>query len=456
MKRSRAVVVSLGLLLLLAPLPAAAGAPTEALRVLVKTSVPLTPAVQEALARHASRVTHAWPAIDALALSVTEAQLEELELDPLVALVEPDRIGEALPIALPAALDAAWTAGTVPIESWNIDMADTSGTGYDGSGVTVAVIDSGLPQNWPMFLPPGSVDTTHAAGFNAEGWGDFHARVHAIEGEGGWIGQFPHGLAVSSVIAGFPSALGPMQGAAPGAKILPIAVLNQYNFGWFSWFTEAFLYVAELKASGAIAGPLVINFSIQSRDGSEVLTAAIDRAIAAGAIFVTIAGNFGPAQNSLSYPGTLPQAITVGAVEWTSAFSTPNWYVGDVPENDPSQAPVAAFSGRDIPFSGRLDVVAPGTWVYGEWLSGNGHAGTGFAEGRARGFGGVDSLILGTSFAAPHVAGIVAQMLEKDPTLDQAEVEAILRDSALALPGWPEHAAGKGLARGRAALAATP
>ena len=434
----------------------APAAETQALRVLVKTSVPLTPDVEAALARRAVRMTHAWPEIDALALQVTPSQLEQLELDPLVAFVEPDRIGEAAPIEPPAALEAASIAGAAPIETWNIDMADTSGTGYDGTGVTVAVIDSGLPQNWEQFLPPGSVDTTYAAGFGAEGWGDFHSRPHTIRGNGGYVALWPHGLAVSSVIVGFPSAYGTIQGAAPGVKILPLSVINQYNFGWFSWFTEAFLYVAELKESGAIPGPLVINFSVQARERSDILTAAIDRAIAAGAIFVTIAGNFGPANNSLAYPGTLPQAITVGAVEWTRQFTTPEWFLEDVPEDDPSQARVAAFSGRDIPFFGRLDVVAPGAFVYGEWPSGNGHSGTGFAEGRTRGFGGVESYIVGTSFAAPHVVGIVAQMLEKDPTLGQAEIEAILRGSALALPGWLEHEAGKGLARGRAALAATP
>jgi subtilisin family serine protease len=453
MRRSLAVAACLSAV---AAAPLAAASRTEPLRVLVKTSVPLTPAVQDALAAHATSVTHTWPAIDALALSVTEEQRAALELDPLVALVEPDGVGEALPIVMEAGLAASAAAGAAPIESWNIDMADVSGTGYDGSGVTVALVDSGLPQNWPMFLPPGSVDTTHAAGFAAEGWGDYHARVHAIEGNGGYIGQFPHGLAVSSVIVGFPSPIGTIQGAAPGVKILPLAVLNQFNVGWFSWFTEAFLYLAELKASGAISGPLVINFSIQAREGSEILTAAIDRAIAEGAIVVTIAGNFGPANNSLSFPGRLPQLITVGAVEWIGAFSGPEWYVGDVPENDPSQARVTEFSGRDFPFRGSLDVVAPGAWVLGEWLSGNGRSSAGYSEGRARGFGGVDSFIIGTSFAAPHVVGIVAQMLEKAPTLDQAQVEAILRGSALALPGWPEHAAGKGLARGAAALAATP
>ena len=457
MKRSSGMLAAL-VLVLASGVANAAGTLEQPVPVLVKTAVPLTPEVQDAIAGRAVRVTYAWPQIDALALVVSPSGLAELEHDPLVARVEPDGIGRAVPTRLPdLSADAIGAvAGAAPIETWNLDMADTAGTGYDGTGVTVAVIDSGLPANWSEFLPPDTVDLAHAAGFGAEGWGDYRSQVGTIRGRGGSTGLFPHGLAVASVILGFPSPLGRIDGAAPGATILPIRVLNQRNTGWFSWFVAAFLYVADLKASGAIPGPLVINFSIQSFGDSEILTAAIDRAIAEGVIFVTIAGNYGPANNSLTYPGRLPEAITVGAVEWVRTLASPEWFIEDVPEDDPSQVVVASFSGRDIPFRGRLDVVAPGSWVVGEWLSGNGRTGAGFAEGHARGFSGVDTFISGTSFAAPHVAGIVAQMLQKNPELTQAEVESILRGTALPLPAYPDQAAGRGLARGAAAVAATP
>ena len=54
--------------------------------------------------------------------------------------------------------------------------------------------------------------------------GAFARILQAIRGAGGHVGLFPHGLAVPSVIAGFSSELGPVSGAAPGAKILPIRV----------------------------------------------------------------------------------------------------------------------------------------------------------------------------------------------------------------------------------------
>jgi subtilisin family serine protease len=217
----------------------------------------------------------------------------------------------------------------------------------------------------------------------------------------------------------------------------------------------------------------VIKFSIQAQGSSAILASAIDYAISHGVLFVTIAGNYGPSNGSISFPGRLPQSITAGAVGWTrngctSPLCTAPWFFADVPENDPTQVYVAGFSGREalpVPSPSRIDVLAPGSYVFGEWLSG-----PGFSEGREVAFDAVDNFIFGTSFAAPHVAGIVAQMLQKNPTLTQSQAEAFLRSSALAIPAapggvstpigsvgpWGSNATGSGLARGGAAVASTP
>jgi len=80
----------------------------------------------------------------------------------------------------------------------------------------------------------------------------------------------------------------------------------------------------------------------------------------------------------------------------------------------------------------------------------------------------------GTSMAAPHVTGVAAQMLQKNPLLGQADVESILKATALGIPagsmeiwdlsptqGWYEYswgtnATGSGLVQANAALAAIP
>lgn len=465
-----------------APIGAATGGDGGSQSLLLKTRVPLTPEVADAIGSNGVRVTQVWPEIDAMAVVANSARVAELQADPRVALVEPDQEGHAPardPFdafgAVAPLVEIPSLASTGALTTWNQDMSDTSGSGFDGTGVTVAIVDSGLPQNWPEFLPAGvRVDTGHAAGFGAEGWGDFHSEVNAIHGVGGHVGLLPHGLAVASVIAGFPTEAGEVAGAAPGATILPIRVLNQFNSGWFSWFTAGIIHVGRLKASGALPGPVVINFSIQAVGSSAVLQSAIDYAVAQGVVFVTIAGNFGPGPGSIAFPGRLPESITAGAVGWSGEFCLPPacsapWFFADVPENDASQVYVAPFSGRESvppPAPTGIDVLAPGAFVLGEWLGAGG-----FSEARGQsGFSAVEYFIFGTSFAAPHVVGIVAQMLEKNPGLAQAEVESILRGSALpippdpdgvatpvwAVPGWDGSATGSGLARGTAAVAATP
>jgi subtilisin family serine protease len=486
----RKVFVCLVALTLIAMVPSSSGRAANdgngggTIPLLVKSRVALTPDVAASIGSHAVHVTYVWPEINAMAITANPSRIAELAADPLVEIVEADQQGQA-PGRNPEGEDgAAAPAVLVPlpessssIQTWNQDMADTPGSGFDGTGVTVAVVDSGLPQNWEEFLPPGSVDLEHAAGFGAEGWGDFHSQVHAIRGVGGHVGLFPHGLAVSSVITGFPSELGPIGGAAPGVKILPVRVLNQFNFGWFSWFTAGILHVGRLKADGSLPGPVVINFSIQASGNSAILTSAIDYAISQGVLFVTIAGNFGPSASTISFPGRLAQSITAGAVGWRQEWCTPPtctapWFFADVPElnagNVSQHVYVASFSGREAvspPSPTRIDVMAPGSFVFGEWLFG-----PGFSEGRAMGFDAIDNFIFGTSFAAPHVAGIVAQMLDKNPNLTQGQAEAILRANALAIPNapggtttpiqfvapWGSNATGSGLALGAASVAATP
>lgn len=448
----------------------AAAADDGSVPLLVRTTVPLTQDVIDAIGVRTLHVSYVWPEIQTMAVTINPRLLADLNGSPLVAAVENDvevqfevNDAEIHSTLVPDMLSS------IPIQTWNQDMVDTPGSGYGGVGVTVAVVDAGLPQNWEEFLPAGSVDLEHAAGFGAEGWGDFHNPVNAIHGAGGHIGLFPHGLAVSSVVVGFPSAFGPIGGSAPAAKVLPVRVLNQFNYGWISWFTAGILHVANLKASGAISGPLVINFSIQIQGYSPTLATAIDYAISKGVLFVTIAGNYNPSY-PVSFPGSLPQSITAAAAGWRQEGSAPApWFFADVPENDASQVYVAPFSGREPGFvapTSQIDVLAPGSFVFGEWL-----VGPGFSEGREVTFNAVDNFIFGTSFAAPHVAGVVAQMLEKNPTLTQSQAEAILRATALPVPPsavpfvtplgfyvlpWDNWATGTGLARGTMAVAATP
>ncbi|MEH7113613.1 S8 family serine peptidase [Neobacillus niacini] len=58
----------------------------------------------------------------------------------------------------------------------------------------------------------------------------------------------------------------------------------------------------------------------------------------------------------------------------------------------------------------------------------------------------------GTSMATPHVAGIVALLLEADPTLSPAEIKKVLQDSATNMPGYESWEVGTGYVNSYAAL----
>jgi subtilisin family serine protease len=125
-----------------------------------------------------------------------------------------------------------------------------------------------------------------------------------------------------------------------------------------------------------------------------------------------------------------------------------------------------------LPTASQIDLIAPGDYCISCWGFGNGHTHTGYAEGNTPlpSFRLGIAYLFGSSFAAPHATAVVAQMLQHNPSLTQAQVEAILRSTALPIPPnavgvatpvqvvppWDANATGAGLLRGGAAVAATP
>lgn len=184
----------------------------------------------------------------------------------------------------------------------------------------------------------------------------------------------------------------------------------------------------------------------------------------AGVLIVASAGNEGAA--GMGYPGAYPPVISVAASGWagewgllaSGAVNRSWWNNRDVA--DPMSTDdfyIADFSSRALPGQD-LDVAAPGSWVVGPYQVNSGQTSYFFLGG--------------TSMASPHVAGIVALMAQKDPTLGQAAAEAFLVSAAVPLPAgcrtvndpngvpgqvcWGDDATGAGLITVGSALAAMP
>jgi subtilisin family serine protease len=316
------------------------------------------------------------------------------------------------------------------------------------------VLDTGLLSTWRAYFPADHIATEWARCFGGGG------------GEIGFVSSQPnkwerdqnsHGTHVTSSILGYWLGATPINGAAPNAVVIPVKVLNQNGSGWSSVIARGIVYVANLKAGPLADSPVVINMSLGGSVLDAVEKAAIDYAIEQGVIIVASAGNRGEA--GMGYPGAYAPVISCAASgwigEWVSGGSW--WNAGNVPEGpNADDFYITDFSSRELDGQ-ELDVAAPGSWVVGPYQ----------VNGQLSYF-----YLGGTSMASPHVAGIAALMLEKDASLTQAEVEAILKSTAVPLPAgtrmitnpngtqdeieWGDDASGSGLVNTNAALAAIP
>jgi subtilisin family serine protease len=246
---------------------------------------------------------------------------------------------------------------------------------------------------------------------------------------------------------------------APKATIIPVKVLNQNGSGWSSVIAEGILHVADLKAGPLAGSPVVINMSLGGPTLDAVEKAAIDYAVGKGVIIVASAGNNGDA--GMGFPGAYAPVISSAASGWVGEWKTCGpagvnswWNACDVA--DPTSASdfyIADFSSRARPGQD-LDVAAPGSWVVGPFQVNQGQLSYFFLGG--------------TSMASPHVAGIVALMAQKNPSLTASQAEATLESTAIPLGAgsrtitdisgstvtvsWGANATGAGLATADAAL----
>ncbi len=360
--------------------------------------------------------------------------------------------------------------------TWDADMINCNITGYTGAGVYVAVLDTGLVPNWRDYFPADRIATKLGKGFIEEvtvdrktGELDYAGFVH----ETSWVGSIEstHGTHVTSTIIGYnyyaPSdiyggfpLLQPVyvEGIAPGATIIPVKVLSDYVlpgyaegknlvFGTDLAVAAGIRYATDLKIKGY--SPMVISMSLGGPEPTTIIEDAINYAIANGVIVVAAAGNAG--NTGMDWPGAYPQVISAGACGWTKEWLYPSngpryrlWWLqdttygfNDIPEPTPvSEVYITDFSGREKAGQ-QLDVVAPGSWVRGPMPDGYSHLpwwskGLGWAYSTP----GLTNFyyVGGTSMATPHVSAVAAQMLQKNPTLSQTQVEAILKSTALPIP----------------------
>lgn len=298
--------------------------------------------------------------------------------------------------------------------------------GYDGAGVGVAVLDTGV-EPWHDDLTYSGWDprVKVVGGQRVVKFVDFvNGRATAYDDNG-------HGSHVTGIIAGNgEDTYGARAGIAPGANIVSLKVLDDHAAGRISNVIAALDWVIAYKTTYNIR---VINLSVGAAVtesyNTDPLTLAAKRAVDAGIVVVTAAGNLGKnGQGQTQYgaitaPGNAPWVLTVGAYS----------HQGTVGRYDDIMAPYSSRGPTAIDFAAKPDVVAPGTGIVSLAAPGSllyttkaGYLLKGLKLTANKPY----LSLTGTSMAAPIVAGTAALMIEANPRLTPNLVKAIIEYTA--------------------------
>ncbi|NJC72330.1 S8 family serine peptidase [Planosporangium thailandense] len=286
-----------------------------------------------------------------------------------------------VPQPLPSVSAQPW-----PQQHW--DFKQLAALGADGTGVTVAVIDSGVDAHHPQLR--GQVLT---------GWDAFEKTGN---GQEDCVG---HGTEVASLIAARRIPGTPFQGLAPGVKILPIRA-NEHTEGNDSGRgTPAELAQAIDQAVQRHAR--VINLSLVLTEDNPDVHRAIDNALANNVVVVAAVGNAhgqNGGKDPTPYPAAYKGVIGVGAIDETGVRL--------------AQSQVGSY----------VSLVAPGHDIQAA-LPGGGY-----------------QMFEGTSMATPFVSAAAAIVIQKyGRTITPRQVAARLMataDPAPGPPGSPEYGQG--------------
>ena len=308
--------------------------------------------------------------------------------------------------------------------------------GFDGTGVGIAVIDSGVA-SWHDDL--GSQRVTRFVDF--------------VNFQSSAYDDYGHGTHVAGILAGsgYDSG-GRRSGVAPGATLLVEKVLDASGQGYISNVIAAIDYAIANKDALHLR---VINLSVAAgvyeSYTTDPLTLAAKRAVEAGLVVVSAAGNLGkgpdgtPQYGAIGAPGNAPWVITVGA---SSHHGT----------TDRSDDTIAGFSSRGpsaIDFQAKPDLVAPGVGIESLAEAGSTLFNT---KPLMRLWGTVQTAnepylsLSGTSMAAPVVSGTIALMLQANPALTPNLVKAILEYTAESRDAYNALTQGAGFLNARGAV----
>lgn len=355
--------------------------------------------------------TYAFPAGHQLEIAVT---VDETSSQPMMLAYGT----EAHPAQLKGEL---WTL-TPQVYLDTIGVRDVWTQGYQGEGIRVAVIDSGIQPDMPDFMRQDGDGT--------------QSRI--IENVG--IGtnpndEFGHGTFVAGVIGSNGAASGGYyKGVAPQVDLINVRVSDEWGGAYESTVVTAAQWVLEHKDEYNIR---VVNLSLNSSTLQSYNNSPLDAAVEIlwfnGIVVVVSAGNNASTAPEVVYPpANDPFVIAVGSTDDLETAT---------PTDDVLAAEFSVFGTTPDGFF-RPDIVTPGTYIISALADASNfktqfpyyHQGVIDASGNLVKLNFIAS---GTSISSGMVAGAAALLLQARPDLNPDQVKYLLMESATPLEGQP-------------------
>ena len=388
------------------------GHETSAVKVIVQFKHKPVASHQSEISRRGGSVQADLSLVNSLQATMPASKLEELSNDDEVAYISPDRpLGNTLNNSTGAVLaNYAW------------------GLGLDGTGVGVAVIDSGIHMVDDLKGSAGKASSV-VASFDTIG--------------GGTDDKYGHGTHVAGIIAGNAAASSckdctlALRGMASNVTLINFHALDQNGQGTDSSVINAINQAIALKGKYNIR---VINLSLGrpvfESYTQDPLCQAVEAAWKAGIVVVVAAGNDGRddtmgtnGYGTISAPGNDPYVITVGAM---NTVGTPD-RADDVMTTYSSKGPTA------IDHIAKPDIMAPGNHVIS--LQANGTLAKAYPDNRPllsyyNRMAKADQIspayytLSGTSMATPVVSAAAALLIQQNPKMTPDQVKARLMTTA--------------------------
>ena len=356
--------------------------------------------------RNARMVLPLW-IINGIALTAPASVIRELAIQPEVGTIDLDAVISMVPPQ--PALEAA--------SEWNISMVhapDLWSMGYTGQNVVVANMDTGVDINHP------DLSSKWRGGSNS--WYDPYGQ-HSTPYD-----YYGHGTATMGIMVGG-SAGGSNIGVAPDAKWIAVKIFSDENSAMTSAIHAGFQWLLNPDGDpNTDDAPDIVNNSWGFKSMTNICSVGFEADVqalkTAGIAVVFSAGNDGPNDQTSSSPANYPESFAVGSVNSDKSASSFS-----------SRGP-SACHGRIYP-----DVAAPGGNIKVAYLTSNGTNPYSYAYWS------------GTSFSAPHVAGVMALLMSAAPSASVSQLEEALKASAEDLgTSGPDNVYGYGLINAANAL----